>query len=180
MLAAQFETFERPVMEELALPFGMDSPPARCWLLSEYETALVQIQMDRFILYWRKTGGKGTYPRDESMRSGLEQALAEFAVFLQPEQLGEIAPNQHVTYVNHMEQGRGWTKPSEVASVFPGLRRAAGHWRFLAIATPTPQSVDSPWRNRAAMRCATIDRSAARASGPATQHLWSPVARAEP
>jgi uncharacterized protein (TIGR04255 family) len=142
MLAAQFETFERPVMEELVFPLGMDSPPARCWFLSEDETALVQVQMDRFILNWRQKGGKGTYPRYESMRHRLEQALAKFAGFLQSEQLGEIAPNQcEVTYVNHMEQGKGWTKPSEVASVFPGF---AGRWSSEFL--PEPEDV------RAALR----------------------------
>jgi uncharacterized protein (TIGR04255 family) len=142
MLAAQFETFERPVMEELVFPLGMDSPPARCWFLSEDETALVQVQVDRLILNWRKKSGKGTYPRYENMRQRLEQALAKFAGFLQSEQLGEVAPNQcEVTYVNHMEQGKGWTKPSEVASVFPGF---AGRWSSEFL--PEPEDV------RAALR----------------------------
>jgi uncharacterized protein (TIGR04255 family) len=142
MLAAQFETFEQPVMEELVFPLGMDSQPARCWFLSEDETALVQVQMDRLILNWRKKSGKGTYPRYESMRQRLEQALTMFAGFLRSEQLGEVAPNQcEVTYVNHMEQGKGWTKPSEVASVFPGF---AGRWSSEFL--PEPEDV------RAALR----------------------------
>ncbi len=142
LLAAQFETFERPVLETLMLPLGMDSPPARCWFLSEDETALVQIQMDRFILNWRKKSGEDSYPRYENMRQRLEQALAKFASFLQSEQLGDIAPNQcEVTYVNHMEQGQGWTRPSELASVFPGF---AGQWSSEFL--PAPEDV------RAALR----------------------------
>jgi uncharacterized protein (TIGR04255 family) len=142
MLAAQFETFERPVLEELVLPLGMDTASARCWFLSEDETALVQVQVDRFILNWRKKSGKSTYPRYENMRQRLEQALAKFVGFLRSERLGEIAPNQcEVTYVNHMEQGKGWTRPSEVASVFPGF---AGRWSSEFL--PEPEDV------RAALR----------------------------
>lgn len=142
MLAAQFETFERPVLEELMFPLGLDSVPARCWFLSSDETALVQVQADRFILNWRQKGGTGTYPRYEVMRQLLEQALMKFRAFLQAESLGDIIPNQcEVTYVNHMEQGKGWTKPSEVAAAFPGF---SGQWSSEFL--PDPEDV------RAALR----------------------------
>jgi uncharacterized protein (TIGR04255 family) len=142
MLAAQFETFERPGVEELMFPLGMDSLPARCWFLSSDETALVQVQADRFILNWRQKVGKGTYPRYESMRRLLEEALVKFRAFLQTESLGDIAPNQcEVTYVNHLDQGKGWTKPSEVAAVFPGF---SGQWSSEFL--PEPEDV------RAALR----------------------------
>jgi hypothetical protein len=86
--------------------------------------------------------GKGTYPRYESMRRLLEEALVKFRAFLQTESLGDIAPNQcEVTYVNHLDQGKGWTKPSEVAAVFPGF---SGQWSSEFL--PEPEDV------RAALR----------------------------
>jgi uncharacterized protein (TIGR04255 family) len=142
ILAAQFETFERPVLEELLLPLGLNAPPARCWFLTPDDTELVQVQPDRFLLNWRKRSGKGDYPRYEAMRARLLQALAKFQAFVESESLGEIAPNQcEVTYVNHMEQGKGWTAPSDVARVFPGF---SGRWS--AGFLPDPEDV------RAALR----------------------------
>lgn len=142
MLAAQFETFEPPVTEELMFPPGTDSPSARCWFLSEDETALVQVQMDRLILNWRKKSSQHDYPRYERMRQRLEHAMSMFAEFLRTEQIGEVSPNQcEVTYVNHMEPGRGWTQPSEVSSVLPGF---TGRWSSDFL--PEPEDV------RAALR----------------------------
>jgi len=91
----------------------------RCWFLNELGTELIQVQQDRFVHNWRKTGEGDEYPRYEAIRSRFRDELGEFCGFIQTENLGELTPTQcEVTYVNHMVTGRGWDNQGQVDRVF--------------------------------------------------------------
>jgi uncharacterized protein (TIGR04255 family) len=143
-LGGQFETFEGRPVEQLFLHLGVDAPQLRCWFLSEDETELVQVQLDRLVLNWRRKPGNDGYPRYERIRDRLRQALEKLSEFVVREDLGVVSPNQcEVTYVNHLEGGRGWKTFADVGEVFPGLS-AAWSSGFL----PLPEDVRAALRFR--------------------------------
>lgn len=142
VLPAVFERFDLPSSDAFQIGLDLAQPQARCWFLSQDETRLIQVQADRFLLNWRKVRGQGIYPRYEKMRDLFLKAVEAFRGFIRSEGLGDLTPNQcEVTYVNHLEQGKGWMRPSEVAAIFPGF---TGHWSSGFL--PAPEDV------RAALR----------------------------
>jgi len=117
-----------PVMERFGTPALLgggpgiriaSAPPVpRCWFLNESGTELIQVQQDRFVHNWRKTGVSDTYPRYEAIRTRFMKELAEFCRFVKDEKLGELTPTQcEVTYVNHMRAKLGWENQGQVNRV---------------------------------------------------------------
>ena len=89
----------------------------RTWLLDDAERELVQIQHDRFIRNWRKTGEQDVYPRyEEHIRPRFEEDLCKFQYFLSEFRLGEIKPLQcEVTYFNQIRPAVGiWGEACEM------------------------------------------------------------------
>lgn len=85
-------------------------PEVRCWFLDATGERLVQVQRDRFIHNWRQIDGTEKYPRYPTIRKSLHRHWITFMEFLQAEGLEPPNVNQcEVTYVNHIEYGRGWT-----------------------------------------------------------------------
>lgn len=93
-------------------------PPVRCWFMNPSSTRLLQLQKDRFIQNWRKVKGDEVYPRYETLRSSFPEEWQRFCRFLEEERLGTPDVNQcEVTYVNHIEIGRGWQSYGEIQRV---------------------------------------------------------------
>ncbi len=99
---------------------ALEAPPTpRLWFVDEAGTALIQVQRDRFIKNWRKTGEGDEYPRYERVREGFDRDFAGFAEFASRNELGAIRVNQcEVTYVNHIVAGAGWETHADVDKVF--------------------------------------------------------------
>lgn len=100
-----------------------DGKPERFWFVNEAGTEMIQLQVDRFIKNWRKTGDHDVYPRyEKAIKPGFGRDLHLFEDFLRDESLGTIKVNQcEVTYVNHIVSGDGWRGWSEVGKVFSFL-----------------------------------------------------------
>jgi hypothetical protein len=84
-------------------------------------TELIQVQHDRFVHNWRKVAGAGTYPHyEEYIRPAFERDWQEFFDFLGTEKIGFPGIGQaEVTYVNHIDRGKGWESFADLPKVFP-------------------------------------------------------------
>jgi uncharacterized protein (TIGR04255 family) len=122
---AELPTVTEPHPDQPQTPLGiqfqtLDAPPTpRFWFIDEQGTELIQVQRDRFIKNWRKTGERDKYPRYEQVRAGFDQDFIQFSEFLTRNQLGTIRVNQcEVTYINHIVAGAGWDTHLDVEKVF--------------------------------------------------------------
>jgi uncharacterized protein (TIGR04255 family) len=116
----------------------LSEPGLRCWFLDGHDRTLIQVQNDRFVYNWRKTGPEDVYPHyDESVRPAFQRAWGQFVDFVQDNHLGDVNVVQcEVTYINHLEVGKGWQTPSDIRNVFPcwSGKSQAGY-------LPSPESV---------------------------------------
>lgn len=128
-LGSQVEKFgadSRPVLPSLEV-VQMKSPDVRCWFLERSGSRLLQIQHDRFIHNWRKPGPTAVYPHYENIKPIFEREWLRFCDFLRQESLGEPEVVQcEVTYVNHLERGRGWDSFGDIAKVVRYWRDVSG------------------------------------------------------
>ena len=132
-----------PVVEEFVSPpqpraVGIQltaEPDARCWFVDETSTQLIQVQRDRFIRNWRKGAPPNDrYPRYDDLRPKFEHDWQSFLNFLRNERLDAPEVNQcEVTYINHIELGRGWQALGELHKITPIV--SEGQRRFL----PSPE-----------------------------------------
>lgn len=104
---------------------ALQSPPVpRFWFANESGTELIQLQRDRYIKNWRKTGEGAMYPRYERVKDGFERDFSAFQDFVTRHRLGKIRVNQcEVTYVNHIVAGQGWNSHSDIGKVFNTWRQ---------------------------------------------------------
>lgn len=118
-----FEEFEIQPRGDPGIGIKFDPVPSpRCWFIDETSTRLIQVQRDRFIQNWRKVTGDEVYPRYETLRPSFEREWQRFCDFLNQENMGMPEVNQcEVTYVNHIELGKGWHS-------FGELRRVIASW----------------------------------------------------
>ena len=138
------EKFPEPVRRRLGVQFPiLEAPPLpRFWFVHQNDNELLQIQADRFIRNWRKTGDGDAYPRYEKVKAWFEQDFEEFRSFVSREKLGAVEVRQcEVTYVNHIVAGDGWSSHEDLDKImtmwkhpdgpFPGRAEdAAFHVRF--------------------------------------------------
>jgi uncharacterized protein (TIGR04255 family) len=90
----------------------------RCWFLDKPGNQIIQIQRDRFIYNWQKISGSEVYPRYENVRVRFEAEWRQFRDFLEESGFGKPEVNQcEVTYVNHLEYGKGWKSFGELNKV---------------------------------------------------------------
>jgi len=116
----QFENLKVPT-QVLGLGLAKE-PEVRCWLIDQHENHLVQIQKDRFHFNWKKVTGFDIYPQYDTCRPRFNREWERFSQFLVVEKLAPAQVTQcEVTYVNHLEMGRGWNSYSELHKVFTGL-----------------------------------------------------------
>lgn len=110
--------------QQLGLSFlsGPEMTP-RLWMLNQDSTELIQIQTDRFIRNWRRTGaGKKQYPRYEShLRPEFLRDFDEFQAFIESEGMGKTIFDQcEITYVNQIRANSVWHGPAEIEKAFVG------------------------------------------------------------
>jgi uncharacterized protein (TIGR04255 family) len=89
-------------------------PDLRCWFIDPTFTQLIQVQRDRFIRNWRKIKPDQVYPHYHDLRPRFQADWERFCLFLQQEGIGTPEVKQcEVTYVNHIELGKGWESYGE-------------------------------------------------------------------
>jgi len=120
---------QRRTEQEAVLQFpefelqAFSKPPlARQWFLSESKTNLIQLQSDRFCVNWRRSVTDEPYPRYPHMREQFAERWGQFVEFAT--EAGGAPPEVdqlEMTYVNHIYQGEGWSKPSEIVDFFPAI-----------------------------------------------------------
>jgi len=109
----QFEALEAPLAP-------------RFWFVNRQGTELIQLQRDRFLKNWRKTGEGDAYPRYERVREGFDRDFSDFGRFVARNELGALRVNQHeVSYVNHIVAGDGWEHHTDIDKVFTLWRQPA-------------------------------------------------------
>ncbi|MGH7228463.1 MAG: TIGR04255 family protein [Nitrospiraceae bacterium] len=92
--------------------------PTRCWFVNGSRTRLIQIQNDRFFHNWRKAGSTEVYPHYETIRPVFERDWLGFIKFLESERLTPPdVKTCEITYVNHLEMGKGWDSFADLSSV---------------------------------------------------------------
>jgi uncharacterized protein (TIGR04255 family) len=116
----EFGTQPPPVPRIQFLQSGGAALPQRVLLTDSANSEMMQIQSDRFIKNWRKTGEDDTYPRYEPViREAFHRDFEIFKKFLADEGIGSVRVTQcEVTYVNHILSGKGWSDWSEADKVF--------------------------------------------------------------
>lgn len=130
-------TEERAPLESVIERFGVsrssspsvrmqlvETPPVpRVWFINQSGTELIQIQQDRFIHNWRKTGAGDEYPRYEHLRDTFVAELKVFQATVERDQCGKLIPNQcEITYVNHLLAGEGWTTHEQLGVVISAVQ----------------------------------------------------------
>ena len=100
----------------------VQEPEVGCWLIDQPENHLVQIQKDRFHFNWKKVTGREIYPQYDTCKPRFAGEWERFCQFLADEKLGAAQVTQcEITYVNHLDMGRGWASYFELDKVFTGL-----------------------------------------------------------
>jgi uncharacterized protein (TIGR04255 family) len=137
-LLSQIEKFGEEAKKPQAINLQITNPmPVRCWFFDQSQTRLIQVQKDRLIYNWRKVAGPEPYPHYENIRPAFEREWHRFRQFL--ESNGLPAPTVHqceVTYVNHIDRGKGWQTMADLPEVFPSWSGALSEG-FL----PVPEAV---------------------------------------
>jgi uncharacterized protein (TIGR04255 family) len=123
-LEPAFESFDvQP--RNLGLKFEqVPEPMIRCWLISHSNDQLIQLQRDRFVRNWRKTGAGEVYPRYDRLRPSFVFDWERFLSFLHDNDLGVPEINQcEVAYVNHIEFDENWGSFGQTPNVVNLLQR---------------------------------------------------------
>jgi uncharacterized protein (TIGR04255 family) len=121
----------------------VDQPDVRCWFLSADGRTLIQVQRNRFTFNWKKEDG--AYPHyDESIRPAFVKAWTTFSRFVEENHLGQVSVLQcEITYVNHIEKGKGWDSFADLPAVFPCW---AGHSSARTLPIPEDVSIFARYR----------------------------------
>jgi uncharacterized protein (TIGR04255 family) len=119
----QFETIQAPILP-------------RVWLIDNPGREIIQIQNDRFIKNWRKSGPQDVYPHYEPViKPAFKRDLRAFQMFLDEQKLGQMKVTQsEVTYVNHIVSGEGWHS-------FGDMERIFTFWRQPLSPAPNPEDI---------------------------------------
>ncbi len=97
-------------------------PPSRFWFINSDKTELVQVQKDRFAQNWRRMKWGDEYPRYDKLRGTFETGFESFCKFTERENMGPVKPDYwEVTYVNHLEHGKGWNTFADLPQVIVPL-----------------------------------------------------------
>ncbi len=136
------EDFGPPAPQGVSIAFGNKPPAPRVWFLNEEKTELLQIQPDRFVHNWRKTGAQDHYPRYETIRDQFKREVRALVGFLNEQRLDGLSINQcEVTYVNHVDLD----EPE-----FSRVEKLVANWQPLRKSSflPVPEDLSLSWRFR--------------------------------
>ena len=121
--------YPRAEMREPILPQAPDLVPAqpqshwefvRCWFFNQDQTRLIQVQSNLFLHNWRKVAAGEKYLHYDDLRPHFDKEWQGFREFLAQESLGNPTVSLcEVTYVNHIDRGKGWESFSDLRDVFP-------------------------------------------------------------
>ena len=96
-------------------------PDNRVWLVHKDSSQVIQIQDDRFMFNWRKTGESDGYPGFETLYPIFLDYFGRFVEFLDGEDLCPAsATGFELTYINHIYEGV-WEKWDDIGAVFPAF-----------------------------------------------------------
>lgn len=137
-LAAVYERFGAEQFQSDAFPQFGDLPPLRrSFMIDRTGHWVLQLQEDRLLHNWRRLQVDDEYPNFERCIEKFESAWSRFLRFCESEQLPTPQPDQlELTYMNHIPQGMGWSRLSEIEAVLPDLS-----WRRGERALPAPVGV---------------------------------------
>jgi len=133
------ESFEEKFVPkpEITVSLSEKLPGLRGWYLNEPETRLIQIQNDRFLYNWKKVKGNETYPQFDTIQPEFKANWEKFCKFLTDEDIDHPELTQcEVTYVNHIDIGKGWNSFGEFDKVF-----APWSGKFSGPFLPTPEKM---------------------------------------
>ena len=109
----------------------------RIWFTDNTETALIQVQRDRFVYNWRRVRDSDTYIRFPAVKSQFLLRWREFLGFLKDQNAPSPEVDQcELTYVNRIEQGELWKSPAEWGNLFPSLT-----WKPKSNFLPEPENL---------------------------------------
>jgi uncharacterized protein (TIGR04255 family) len=121
----------RPNIGIVGMGFQFGGNQNRTWFSSADGGQLIQIQSNRFVFNWRKSGPDAAYPRYEILRSNFEKYFSLLKGFVAEHGLGQVIPDLYEAhYVNQwpLEEGKSfgevigsWLKliPDNVTSLVP-------------------------------------------------------------
>lgn len=116
-LGSGVETFDTLPMQAGPQLTMLEAPEVRCWFFDSKTDRLIQVQRDRFVHNWRRSGQQ-PYPSYESVKPLFEANWQMFCAFLREEGLGEPFVVQcELTYVNHFEIEREWQSMREMPQI---------------------------------------------------------------
>lgn len=113
----------RPKRPNIEISAGDAPPLPRVFFVSADQNQLVQLQKDRFLQNWRRHEKDAVYPRYGQLLPQFVESWSLFRDFVQEQELGKLDADQYeLTYVNHIEQGSGWTDQRDIEAVFPWFK----------------------------------------------------------
>jgi uncharacterized protein (TIGR04255 family) len=103
-------------------------PENRVWLVNKSGRYLIQLQDDRFIFNWRKTGDDDSYPGYEKLYPQFKSYLQKFHEFLESEGLyaGSFSSFE-LNYINHIYDEAfkdDWSKIDKALNIFEWPKKA--------------------------------------------------------
>ena len=136
-----------PLAAEVGLKFEIDvrraqfelssELPVRCWFIHKSGTRLIQVQNSSFIQNWRKESAEARYLHYDDLKPSFVETWDIFQRFLQRNGVEQPSISEcEVTYINHIDRGRGWKEFAELPHVVPSWSGATTD-HFL----PSPVSV---------------------------------------
>lgn len=101
------QVIERPDLGSSKVDVTLqDVPTSRVWFIREDETAIIQVQRDRFLHNWKKVSDDDEYPRYSRVIAMFLEKLAVLDEFLLQSGFNHTVPIQYeLTYVNHVPFG---------------------------------------------------------------------------
>lgn len=114
-------------------------PTPRVWFTADGGDRLVQLQRDRLLSNWRKTGADHVYPRYERVSADFFDLLSRFERLCQDGPGSKPDLKQYeLSYINHLVQGECWDSLADLGLVFPDL-----NWRSDERFLPSPEGLDA-------------------------------------
>lgn len=111
-----------------AIPDGFSiyqgAAPIRCWLISESDEELIQVQQNRFYMNWRRRDGR--YPRfgdhdgNPGLRTRALKEFHEFAAFIDERFDVRVEPKRfELQKQDLLERGKHWSDLDDLAVLLP-------------------------------------------------------------
>jgi uncharacterized protein (TIGR04255 family) len=106
------QSFQAAQADQFQLP--------RTWFINTDDTALVQVQRDRFVFNWKQNHKQNPYPSYDVVIADFRKLLEVFAHFVADAKVGPLSLiGTELTYINHFIYGRELKGPSSIEAVLP-------------------------------------------------------------